>query len=111
MLIANARETERGIRPRILINGQAAAYSSFRRIREVMTEHKPRRTRNLTKETATEGLTSCTFVPFVVISLASQTAYFAASCAHFASVLRNAYAPAGGSISPVSDAFGVTMCP
>lgn len=37
--------------------------------------------------------------------------YFAASCAHFASVLKKAFALAGGSISPVSDAFDVTMCP
>jgi hypothetical protein len=37
--------------------------------------------------------------------------HFAASCAHFASVVRNGFAAAGGSTSPVSDAFDVTMCP
>ena len=37
--------------------------------------------------------------------------YFAASCAHFASVLRNAFALAGGSTSPVNEALEVTMCP
>jgi hypothetical protein len=29
--------------------------------------------------------------------------YFAASCAHFASDVKNAFAPVGGSISPISD--------
>src|SRR5579864_8336085 len=37
MPIAKARERGRGIRPRILMNGQAAAYSSFRRIRGIVT--------------------------------------------------------------------------
>src|SRR5579863_4924110 len=37
MAMARARETGRGIRPRILMNGHAAAYSSFLRIRGIVT--------------------------------------------------------------------------
>jgi hypothetical protein len=35
--MAKAREKDRGRIPRILMNGQAAAYSSFRRIQESVT--------------------------------------------------------------------------
>lgn len=37
--------------------------------------------------------------------------YFAASCAHFASVVRKEFAAAGGSTSPVNAALNVIMCP
>ena len=37
--------------------------------------------------------------------------YFAASCAHFAKELRNGFAAAGGSTSPVNAVLNVTMCP
>ena len=35
--------------------------------------------------------------------------YLAASCAHFANVVKNGFAAAGGSTSPVSAALNVTM--
>ena len=38
-------------------------------------------------------------------------AYLAASCAHFASVVRKEFAAGGGSTSPVNAALNVTMCP
>ena len=37
--------------------------------------------------------------------------YFAASCAHFVSVVKKGFASAGGSTSPVSAALNDTMCP
>ena len=40
-----------------------------------------------------------------------EARYFAASCAHFASVLRKGFAAAGGSISPVSAVRNGTMRP
>jgi hypothetical protein len=88
MPIANARASGRGKIPKILMNGHAAAYSNFRRM--------GKRDRITQKSSLSKGL---------------PEGYFAASIAHFASVERNAFAGAGGSIAPVSAAFGVTMCP
>ena len=97
--MAKARERGRGRAPRILINGHAAAYSSFRRIRKASLYHA---------------------YSLGQIRLCDQNdrkkqlfddSYFAASCAHFASVLKNGFAGAGASTSPVSAAFEVTMCP
>ena len=40
-----------------------------------------------------------------------QPAYLTASWAHFASVVRKAFAAGGGSTSPVNAALNVTICP
>lgn len=84
--MAKARANGRGKMPRSFMNGQAAAYSSFRRIQE-------KRHSIMRKNSDELGR------------------YFAASCAHFAKELRNGFAAAGGSTSPVSAALNVTMCP
>ena len=86
---ANPRASGRGIRPRILMNGQAAAYSSFRRIEVGRRCRGPRSEAQVLR----------------------SDSYFAASCAHFASVVRKEFAAGGGSTSPVSAAFEVIMCP
>ena len=84
------------------MNGQAAAYSSFRRIRESVTVSPAK----IACQTETNAATA---------SLAAQSSelealvYYAASCAHFASELKNGFAPAGGSTSPVRAALKVTI--
>jgi hypothetical protein len=88
------RERGRGRIPNILTNGQAAAYSSFRRIRIETRERAGIRRQERSKSL------SVILIPAV---------YFAAFCAHFASVLRKGLAPAGGSTSPVNAALNVTI--
>lgn len=85
-MTAKVRAKGRGNMPRIFMNGQAAAYSSFRRIQE--KRH---------------------FIMRKNSDVAAR--YLAASCAHFAKELKNGFAAAGGSTSPVKAALNVTMCP
>src|ERR1039457_7288639 len=111
MPIAKPRERGRGKVPRILMNGQAAAYSSFRRIRrsvtvspgkiacQTSTHLSPRPTLNLGQDEVLRSEVECP----------RPASYFAACCAHFASVVRKAFAAGGGSTSPVNAALKVIM--
>jgi hypothetical protein len=96
----------------IFINGQAAAYSIRCRIgkRDGTTVKYYLQTSKGTGEAF--RVTRCSSVSPVVKSLAHpEDPYFAAACAHCANEVRNALAPAGGSISPVSDVLNGTMRP
>src|ERR1700729_1973377 len=105
MEMPKARASERGKRPRIFMNGQAAAYSSRCRIGGSVTVSPEkfacqismvkRRRAGYRKNMNTRRAVRITLY------------YFAASCAHLESVVRNGLAAGGGSISPFSAALEV----
>ena len=125
-----ARAKGRGNAPRILMNGQAAAYSSRCRIgkRDGTTVKNYLQT----KWTGTHCVVIpsearepwCLPMPAIHMAQArtkiprcarndslKRNTYFAASCAHCANAVKNAFAPAGGSISPISEVRNGTMRP
>jgi hypothetical protein len=99
------------------MNGQAAAYSSRCRIREAEPYHRKKLFANSRDTEKPRRFTPCSPVSPVLKNLAEarqpepEARYLAASCAHFASVVKNAFAAGGGSITPVSDVRNGTMRP
>src|SRR5471032_34949 len=96
-----ARAKGRGRIPRTLINGQASAYSIRRRI--VEKRDRISKTNCRSQNSATERSRLLTN-PF-----SADASYFAATCAHFASVVRNTFASGGGGIVPFSEVLNGTM--
>jgi hypothetical protein len=91
----------RGRIPRIFMNGQAAAYSSRCRIQEAEPYHCRPRFANQ-EESEIYPVICANDVPLL---------YFAAASAHCAREAKKAFAPGGGSISPISAVLKGTMRP
>ena len=86
------------------MNGQAAAYSSFRRIQGRCMPDR------YAGEPSVPSGDSPRLSGRAQLDCLAPT-YFAAACAHFASELRKEFAPGGGSTSPVKAAFEVILWP
>ena len=109
------------------MNGHAAAYSNFRRIEGSVTVSPSKiscQTERACPRAGAHEIKHDEVPRFEAeirnrkVELGSEkrggprsSPYLAASCAHFASVVRKEFAAAGGSTSPVSAALNVIMCP